>query len=34
MSLTLAHPWFLLLLLALPLLAWLKGKVGGQAAFL
>lgn len=34
MNLTLAHPWFLLLLLALPVLAWLKGKLGGQAAFL
>jgi Ca-activated chloride channel family protein len=29
-----AHPWFLLLLLALPLLAWLKGRRGGQPAFL
>lgn len=28
------HPWFLLLLLALPLLAWLKGRRGGQPAFL
>ena len=26
-----AHPWFLLLLLAIPLLAWLKGKFGGTA---
>jgi Ca-activated chloride channel family protein len=31
---TFAHPWFLLLLLALPLLAWLKGKRGQPAAFL
>lgn len=29
-----AHPWFLLLLLLLPLLAWLKGKLGGRSAFL
>jgi Ca-activated chloride channel family protein len=29
-----AHPWFLLLLLLLPVLAWLKGKRGGQPAFL
>jgi Ca-activated chloride channel family protein len=29
-----AHPWCLLLLLLLPLLAWLKGKRGGQPAFL
>jgi len=29
-----AHPWFLLLLLTLPLLAWLKGRLGGQPAFL
>ena len=29
-----AHPWFLLLLLLLPLLAWLKGRRGGQPAFL
>lgn len=29
-----AHPWLLLLLLALPLLAWLKGRRGGQPAFL
>ncbi|MFY8268114.1 MAG: VWA domain-containing protein, partial [Terrimicrobiaceae bacterium] len=26
-----AHPWILLLLLAIPLLAWLKGRVGGTA---
>ncbi|PYJ60901.1 MAG: hypothetical protein DME24_07915 [Verrucomicrobia bacterium] len=31
---TFAHPCFLLLLLLLPLLAWLKGKVGFQPAFL
>lgn len=31
----LAHPWFLLLLLALPVLAWLKGRrASQQAAFL
>lgn len=29
-----AQPWFLLLLLLLPLIAWLKGKRGGQPAFL
>ncbi len=29
-----AHPWFLLLLLALPVIAWLKGQRGRQAAFL
>ena len=29
----LAHPWFLLLLLLLPLLAWLKGKRGRPPAF-
>jgi len=29
-----AQPWFLLLLLVLPLLAWLKGRRGGQPAFL
>jgi Ca-activated chloride channel family protein len=29
-----AHPWFLALLLLLPLLAWLKGRRGQQAAFL
>ena len=27
-----AHPWLLLLLLGIPLLAWLKGKFGGTAA--
>ena len=31
---TFAHPYVLLLLLLLPLLAWLKGKVGFQPAFL
>ena len=31
---TFAHPWFLLLLLLLPLVAWLKGRVGQDAAFL
>ena len=31
---TFAHPYFLLLLLLLPLLAWLKGKVGFEPAFL
>ena len=31
---TFAQPWFLLLLLLLPVLAWLKGKRGQQSAFL
>ncbi|HWF18817.1 MAG TPA: VWA domain-containing protein, partial [Verrucomicrobiae bacterium] len=31
---TFAHPYFLLLLLLLPVLAWLKGKRGRQPAFL
>jgi Ca-activated chloride channel family protein len=31
---TFAHPYFLLLLLLLPLLAWLKGRRGQQSAFL
>jgi Ca-activated chloride channel family protein len=31
---TFAHPWFLLLLLGLPVLAWWKGRRGQQAAFL
>ena len=31
---TFAHPYVLLLLLLLPVLAWLKGKVGFQPAFL
>src|SRR3954468_797621 len=30
---TFAHPWFLLLLLLLPLFAWLKGKRGKPPAF-
>ena len=34
MSLTFLHPWVLLLLLVLPVLAWLKGKRGAQPAFL
>jgi Ca-activated chloride channel family protein len=29
-----AHPWFLLALLLLPVLAWLRGRRGGQPAFL
>jgi Ca-activated chloride channel family protein len=29
-----AHPWFLLLLLGIPLMAWLKGRRGRQPAFL
>jgi Ca-activated chloride channel family protein len=31
---TFAHPYLLLLLLLLPLLAWLKGRVGSEPAFL
>jgi Ca-activated chloride channel homolog len=31
---TFAHPWFLLLLLLLPVLAWLKGRRGQPPAFL
>src|SRR5260221_7869291 len=31
---TFAHPYLLLLLLALPVLAWLKGRRGRQPAFL
>ena len=31
---TFAHPYFLLLLLLLPIVAWLKGKRGQQSAFL
>ena len=34
MTFTFAHPWLLLLLLALPLLAWLKGRRDAQPAFL
>jgi Ca-activated chloride channel homolog len=34
LSLYFAHPWFLLLLLPLPLLAWLKGRRGSPPAFL
>ncbi len=34
MSVSFAHPWWLLLLLLVPLLAWLKGRRGSQAAFL
>ena len=30
---TFAHPYFLLLLLLLPALAWLKGRLGQSAAF-
>ncbi len=33
-DLAFAHPWLLLLLLLLPMLAWLKGRRGQQAAFL
>ena len=32
-KMTFAHPWFLLLLLLLPLLAWLKGRRGLPPAF-
>ena len=34
MNFTFQHPWFLLALLALPLLAWLRGRSGARAAFL
>jgi Ca-activated chloride channel family protein len=34
MSSYFAHPWFLLLLLVLPVLAWLKGRHGQGSAFL
>jgi len=34
MNLAFVHPWVLLLLLALPVLAWLKGQAGRRAAFL
>jgi Ca-activated chloride channel family protein len=33
MSLSFAHPWLLLLLLLVPVLAWLKGKAGRPSAF-
>ena len=31
---TFGHPWLLLLLLVLPMAAWLRGKQKGQPAFL
>lgn len=34
MNFSFAYPWLLLLLLAIPLLAWLKSRTGRQAAFL
>ncbi len=34
MPLTFAHPWFLLLLLLLPVAAWWRGRQGNPAAFL
>jgi Ca-activated chloride channel family protein len=34
MKVILLHPWWLLLLLALPVLAWLRGRRGQQSAFL
>jgi Ca-activated chloride channel family protein len=34
MALTFAHPWFLLLLLLLPVAAWWRGRQGKPAAFL
>jgi Ca-activated chloride channel family protein len=34
MNLSFAHPWLLLLLLLVPLIAWLKGRVGQPKAFL
>lgn len=34
MSFSFAHPWLLLLLLVVPLVAWLKGRAGRQSAFL
>ena len=34
MSFSFAHPWLLLLLLLVPLIAWLKGRTGRQQAFL
>jgi Ca-activated chloride channel family protein len=33
MPLTFAHPWFLLLLLLLPVAAWWRGRQGKPAAF-
>lgn len=33
MAFTFAHPWFLLLLLALPVAAWWRGRQGSPAAF-
>jgi Ca-activated chloride channel homolog len=33
MNFTFQHPWFLLALLALPLLAWLRGRKGARPAF-
>ena len=33
-DITFAHPWLLLLLLAVPVIAWLRGRRGQQAAFL
>ena len=33
MSFSFAHPWLLLLLLLVPLIAWLKGRAGGRTAF-
>jgi Ca-activated chloride channel homolog len=33
-DITFAHPWLLLLLLLVPVIAWLKGRRGQQAAFL
>jgi Ca-activated chloride channel family protein len=34
MSFSFGHPWLLLLLLAIPIMAWLKGRIGKQTAFL
>jgi Ca-activated chloride channel family protein len=34
MSFTFAHPWFLLLLAGLPLIAWIRRRITRQAAFL
>lgn len=34
MSFSFAHPWLLLLLLVIPVLAWLKSRMGRQTAFL